>query len=108
MESRPPTYVKSRTCNGLKMDIWLRRFPNNLLKVWPVSSCFLQQRGKRWIERRQLSKEEQGIDDFRSSQLNQIAKDIIIKRFTISKACSREKTESVTMQFACISEKAKG
>ena len=60
------------------------------------------------VERRQLSKEEQGIDDFRSSQLNQIAKDIIIKRFTISKACSREKTESVTMQFACISEKAKG
>lgn len=47
-------------------------------------------------------------DRYRSSQLNQIAKDIIIKRVTISKACSREKTESVTIQFACISEKAKG
>ena len=63
---------------------------------------------KRGIERRLVRKEEQGIDDFRSSQLNQIAKDIIIKRFTISKACSREKTKSVTIQFAWISEKAKG
>ena len=56
-----------------------------------------------------LNKKHPGLNDCGNFQPVQIVKDAKILRFTIRKACSREKDEAVTRQpFANTSERSKG
>lgn len=45
-----------------------------------------------------LRKKEAGLDDLRTSEPTQMATDAEIKRFTIRKRCSREKSKGVAAQ----------
>lgn len=46
-----------------------------------------------------LSEKEPVIDDLRGSQLIHIAEGAKIKKFTVKKACSKEKAKSVARQL---------
>lgn len=82
MESHPPLMWKAGLVMGKK---WIFGWEDFQTTYWRYGQFLLASYGR---------EERDGLreDCYRSSQLNQIAKDIIVKRFTISKACSREKT----------------
>lgn len=65
--------------------------------------CFLDMYCKTYKERNKLREEllhkkEAGLDDLRTSELTQMAEDAKIKRFTVRKRCSREKSKGVAVQ----------
>ena len=46
-----------------------------------------------------LNKKEEGLNDFGSPQVTQMAKDCEIKRFIVPKGCSGEKLKGRTLQL---------
>lgn len=66
-----------------------------LLKVL-VTYKTLEEKDK--LRMKFLSEKEPEIDDVRGTQLIHIAEDAKIKKFTVKKACSKEKAKSVARQ----------
>lgn len=66
-----------------------------LLKVL-VTYKTLEEKDK--LRMKLLSEKEPEIDDVRGTQLIHIAEDAKIKKFTVKKACSKEKAKSVARQ----------
>lgn len=67
-----------------------------LLKVFAAYSKTLEEKDK--LKKKLLSEKEPVIDDLRGSQLILFAEDAKIKKFTVKKACSKEKAKSVARQ----------